>query len=99
MHDYNDDTCVKILRAILPAMKAGYNKILINELVVPEQGAHWFLSSLDIQLMLHLSAKERTPAQIIELIGKVVGGLRVEEIWTSPGTGMLNSFIECVIDT
>lgn len=98
IHDYDDETCLKILRAIIPAMKPGYSKLLINELVLPDKGAHWFTTALDIQLMLCLSARERTRVQFMELVEKVGGGLRVEKIWTPPGNGMLDSLIECTID-
>lgn len=98
MHDYDDDTCLKILRAILPAMKPGYSKILIQDLVLPDQGAHWFTTTMDLELMLTMCARERTRAQFIELIDKVGGGLRVEKIWTPTAVGMLDSLVECVID-
>lgn len=31
----------QILKSIVPAMKKGYSKILVNDFVVPDQGAHW----------------------------------------------------------
>lgn len=38
-HDYDDETCLKILRAIAPAIRAGHSKLLIDELVLPSQGS------------------------------------------------------------
>lgn len=96
-HDYDDETVLRILRAVVPAMKPGYSKLLISEIVLPNQGAHWYPATLDLVLMLGLSARERTRAQFMELIGKVGGGLRVEQIW-EPSIGGSGSVIECVVD-
>ena len=97
-HDYDDETLLKILRAIVPAMKPGYSKILINDLVLPDQGAHWFAASMDLIMMETMCARERTHAQFSELIEKVGGGLRVDKIWASSAVGMLDGLAECVIE-
>lgn len=39
MHGWPDDDCRKILRNIKVAMKPGYSKMLINEIVIPVEGA------------------------------------------------------------
>jgi hypothetical protein len=98
MHDYDDTRCLSILRAIVPAMKPGYSKLLINDLVLPDKGAHWFTATMDLELMLTMCARERTAAQFVELINQVGGGLRVEKIWAPTVVGMLDSLVECVID-
>jgi hypothetical protein len=41
IQDWNDEVNIQILKAIVPAMKKGYSKILVNDFVVPNQGAHW----------------------------------------------------------
>jgi hypothetical protein len=79
LHDYSDATCRQILQQIIPAMKAGTSKILINELVLPDQGAHWLTTSLDIALMTCLAARERTEREFRELFESV--GLVVQGIW------------------
>lgn len=86
------------MRAIVPAMKPGYSKLFINDVVLPEKDAHWFASTIDLEIMLTMCARERTESQFIELINQVGGGLRVEKIWTPTTVGMLDSVIECVID-
>ncbi|CAH0020866.1 unnamed protein product [Clonostachys rhizophaga] len=62
LHDWGDDDCIKILQQLKPAMKAGYSRLLINELVVPGQNAPWSVTSMD-QLVFVLGAmRERTEA-------------------------------------
>ena len=72
-------------------MKKGHSKVLINELVVPDQGASWSVTSMD-WLMLALGAvKERTEQDWRNLIDQA--GLKVTGIWTKEqGT---ESLIEC----
>jgi hypothetical protein len=48
LHDWPDENGKDILRNIIPAMEKGYSKILLKEMVVPDQGANWFQTSLDM---------------------------------------------------
>lgn len=82
LHDYSDDTCCKILQQIKPAMQPGRSKILINELVLPNQGAHWITTGLDWGLLTCLAARERTEKEFRDLIASV--GLVVQGIWKHP---------------
>ncbi len=62
LHDWGDDDCVKILEQLKPAIKAGYSKVLINEIIVPSRNAVWPITSMD-QLVFVLGAmRERTEA-------------------------------------
>lgn len=45
IQDWNDEVNTEILKAIVPAMKKGYSKVLVNDFVVPNQGAHWAQSN------------------------------------------------------
>jgi hypothetical protein len=63
-------------------MKAGTSKILINELVLPDQNAHWLTTSLDLALMTCLAARERTEREFRDLFESV--GLVVKGIWKHP---------------
>ena len=74
-------------------MERGYSKILINELVVPDQNASWSVTSMD-WLMLALGAvKERTEKDWRTMAESV--GLKITGIWTKEqGT---ESLIECEI--
>jgi hypothetical protein len=81
LHDYPDETCRKILQQIKPAMESR-SKILINEVILPEQGTHWLTTSLDLGVMACLAARERTEEQFIALFASV--GLEMTGIWKHP---------------
>lgn len=72
-------------------MTPGYSKILINENVIPDTGAHWQATSLDIIMMVDLAAKERTAQQWHQLVAPV--GLKISKIWSSLNS--VESLIEC----
>jgi len=91
LHDWDDASCLSILRNIVCVMKKDHSKILINELVVPDQGASWPITSMD-WLMLALGAvKERTEKDWRTMVEQV--GLKITGFWTKEqGT---ESLIEC----
>ncbi|KAI8957645.1 putative O-methyltransferase [Daldinia sp. FL1419] len=62
LHDWGDDDCVRILEQLRPAMKPGYSKLLVNEIIVPDRNPPWPVTSMD-QLVFVLGAMgERTEA-------------------------------------
>ncbi|KAI0098553.1 putative O-methyltransferase [Nemania sp. FL0031] len=68
LHNWSDDDCIRILQQLRPAMKPGYSRLLINEIVMPRQHPTWPATSMD-QLMLVLQAvQERTEAELTELL-------------------------------
>lgn len=81
LHDYSDETCRQILRQIKPAMTAK-SKILINELVLPDRGAHWLTTALDLGVMTCLASRERTEEEFRELFASV--GLEMVGVWKHP---------------
>ncbi|KAK5729954.1 hypothetical protein LTR17_011471 [Elasticomyces elasticus] len=90
IQDWEDETNQQILRALIPAMKRGYSKILINHFVMPVQGAHWMQTSLDWELMVSLGARHRTEAEMRKMIEGT--GLKVVEIFKHPQS--VDSLIE-----
>lgn len=90
LHDWNDEICQRILTQVVKAMKHGYSKLLIEENVVPDVGADWEMTSLDL-MMMTLGAAERTEKQWRELIEST--GLRVIKIWGANRHSQ--SLIEC----
>ncbi|PWY79169.1 o-methyltransferase [Aspergillus heteromorphus CBS 117.55] len=91
LHDWPDSDCLRILRNIVPAMKRGYSKILINENVIPSTNAYWETTSLDIIMMADFASTERTETQWRALIE--AAGLRVVKVWTVRRG--VESLIEC----
>jgi hypothetical protein len=97
LHDWGDEDCIKILHNLKPALKKGYSKVLINEIVVSEENASLAATSMD-QLMLVLGAmKERTEGQWREILGKA--GYKVLNIWKYPGVAesLIEAEAECEI--
>lgn len=59
-HDWPDEDCARIFGNVKGAMKRGYSRLLIYEIVLPARGATSLMTSLDLQMMNVLSALERT---------------------------------------
>ncbi|KAJ5089581.1 hypothetical protein N7532_008265 [Penicillium argentinense] len=91
LHDWTDENCVKILKNIVPAMKCGHSKKLINENFIPETNAYWETTSSDIIMMADFASTERTAGDWHALIGAV--GLKFSKIWTAQRG--VESLIEC----
>ena len=79
LHDWNDAICLTILEHIRAAMDPSYSKILINQWIVPRQGATSFMTHQDLNMMATFSAMERTEEQTQKLLEKA--GLRIAHIW------------------
>ena len=78
MHDWPDDKCRQILCNIMSAMSTD-SVILIDEMVLPNRGAHWRATQLDITMMTCLAVLERSEEQWYELLGSV--GLKIVKIY------------------
>ncbi|KAK5175023.1 uncharacterized protein LTR77_000159 [Saxophila tyrrhenica] len=92
LHDWPDAQSLAILSRIKEAMRPGYSKLLINENCIPDVGAHWESTALDMQMLSLVSARERTETQWRQLIEEKAG-LSVVKVW-SVGNGV-ESLIEC----
>ncbi|KAI9684553.1 MAG: hypothetical protein M1822_005641 [Bathelium mastoideum] len=82
MHDWPDEKCRDILRQIIPAMRPGYSKILLNEIVLPDRKCPADFAAADINMMSVLSGLERSRSHWIELVESV--GLEAVAVRTSP---------------
>lgn len=80
LHDFaSDNACRHILKNIIPAMKPGYSKLLIKDLLIPDRGAPWAFTAMDIGVMHSLAGQERTEAQWRGLFESA--GMRIEGVW------------------
>ncbi|ORY67787.1 S-adenosyl-L-methionine-dependent methyltransferase [Pseudomassariella vexata] len=79
-HDWPDADCLRIFGHVKAAMKKGYSKLLIYEVVLPAQGATNLMTTLDLQLMSTVSGLERTEEHWTTLLGqagfKIISVLR-----------------------
>ena len=67
-------------------MKLRYSKLLINEIVVPEQGAPWLPTSADVLILSCHVAQERREREWRALVHEA-GVLSVRMVWRNEGAG------------
>jgi hypothetical protein len=96
LHDWPDDTVRDILRQIIPAMHPGYSKLLLNEIVLPDQKCPADFAAADINMMSVLAGMERSRAQWIELVESV--GLKVIAVHTSPFMEDSEGVVEAMLE-
>jgi hypothetical protein len=78
--DWPNPQCIQILSQLKSALKPGYSRILLNEIVIPEMKAGWFETSVNLLMMQCYSAQERRERERMGLVNEVCG-LRVRRIW------------------
>jgi len=61
------------------AMTPGYSKLLIHDMIIPDQGASIFAAELDMTMMAFNGGLERTKVQWRALLNSV--GLQGVEFW------------------
>ncbi|UNI20306.1 hypothetical protein JDV02_006406 [Purpureocillium takamizusanense] len=93
LHDWPDEQCGVILSHLRDAMAPGYSRLIINDLVLPDRGASWRQTSLDMVMMALLVSQERTESQWRALLEGA--GLRMSGVWHKEG----ESVIEAVLAT
>ena len=85
LHDWNDELCLKLLRNVTAGMKTGYSTLVIEDFILPIQGASLLAVMWDMQMMALLSAMERTERQWRNLFEQA--GLEIEGFYQPPGDG------------
>jgi hypothetical protein len=105
LHDWPDLVSVKILQNIVPAMTTFEDnkgsRLLIMDSVMPEMGevpltVMQLNTSMDLQMMVALSAKERTKADWEALLRTADQRLRIVSV--RQPTGSADAVIEVVLD-
>ncbi|KAI1208247.1 S-adenosyl-L-methionine-dependent methyltransferase [Annulohypoxylon truncatum] len=74
LHNWPDDKCIEILQNIKAGMTEE-SKILIDDMVLPERGAHWRATQFDFIMYSYFGAMERSRAQWEVLLDKA--GLQI----------------------
>lgn len=83
LHDWNDDDCVRILRRVREAIAPG-GRVVVAELPLPEEGnAEPVGVMLDLNMLLMLGGRERTPTEYRALFERA--GLRLERVVPTAG--------------
>ena len=70
------------MNILKPAMTKGYSKLLINEMIVADTGAHGLATAEDIILMVCMGSGERRVSQWRNLLASA--GFRIMKIHTNP---------------
>lgn len=83
LHDWGDEEGVRILENLVPALKSGYSRVLLNEIVVHEERPTLAATSMDMMMLAHLAVRERTEADWTALLQRA--GLRVVQVYSHPG--------------
>ncbi|KAI9661830.1 MAG: hypothetical protein M1821_009069 [Bathelium mastoideum] len=79
LHDYPDDKVLTLLKNTIAAM-GSESVILVDEMVIPNKGAHPRALELDITMLTSLASMERTEKQWHALLA--AAGLRIRESGT-----------------
>ncbi|RAH44626.1 putative O-methyltransferase [Aspergillus brunneoviolaceus CBS 621.78] len=82
LYDWPDDKAKQILTHTRNAMRKGYSKLLIYDIVLPSTKASIIQATMDVQMMTLLSASERTEADWRRLLTDT--GLQICRFWPDP---------------
>ncbi|KAF2275382.1 S-adenosyl-L-methionine-dependent methyltransferase [Westerdykella ornata] len=97
LHNYADAGCIKILRAIVPALErcAPGTPLLINDVVLPESGTvtryeEHHLRQVDFCMMVALGAKQRSEKEFLNLLKSADDRFEVRRVCRNPlGVGLV----------
>ncbi|KAL2147438.1 hypothetical protein VTI28DRAFT_9337 [Corynascus sepedonium] len=78
LHNWDDTRAALILAALVPALIRGWSRVLIDEIVVPDQGADVWVAGQDLNMLVALGAGERTESEWEALLDRA--GLRIVEV-------------------
>lgn len=82
-HGFGDEDAVKIMANLVPALAKGYSRVLLNEIVVSEEKPVESMTNMDLIMLAHMGAKERTEAGWRSILTRA--GLKVVNIYSYPG--------------
>lgn len=89
LHNWDDEQAAQILGNIVPAMAAD-SMVLIDEVVVPDTGAHVWPAGLDLQMYTLFGAAERTASQWDSLLKRAgLGPVAVKTYAPVMGTSII----------
>ena len=89
IHDWADASSIAIFKAIRKAARPGAKLLLIEQMVPEDPGPHW-AKLLDIHMMAHFAARQRTRQEYAELLRS--GGFNLDrEIETGGGISILEA--------
>ncbi|KAF4973276.1 hypothetical protein FZEAL_9375 [Fusarium zealandicum] len=94
LHDWSAKDGVKILKSLKPALKPGYSKVLLNEIVLSEENPSVPATSMDMMMLGHFGeSRERTEEDFKAIAAEA--GLEVVNIFSNPASP--ESVIELIL--
>ena len=78
------------MKNLATALKKGYSRVLLNEIVIKEEKPALAATSMDMMMLAHLGVRERTENDWIILLEQA--GLKIVKIYTY--AGVAESLIE-----
>lgn len=82
LHDWPYEASKRLLENTRDAMKKGYSKLFIYDIVLPPTGASISQATMDVNMMQLLSASERTQAEWEKLLDD--SGFDIIKFWPDP---------------
>jgi len=93
LHDWNNSDALEIIRNIASAMKPGYSKLLVNDIMLPPCRPSRLATAVDMQVMIMVAGRERTEDMFRGLLE--MAGLKVVQVWRHPSS--VTSIIESIV--
>eukprot|EP00128_Syssomonas_multiformis_P006454 Colp12_sorted_trinity150504_noHs@7832 len=90
IHDHNEENCKRILKSCYDAMRAD-SKLLLVEMVIPDDNEYFYGKLLDLQMMVIYSGRERTAEEYRQLLS--ANGFSLSKIYPS---GTTLSIVEAI---
>ncbi|KAJ1329744.1 demethylsterigmatocystin 6-O-methyltransferase [Microdochium nivale] len=84
LHDWDDEHGSQILKNLKPALKPGYSRVLLNEIVLSEENPTLAATSMDMMMLAHMNVRERTEVHWKKIIEGA--GLKIIKIYHFPGS-------------
>ena len=81
LHDWNDATCLTILTNVRKVMAPG-GKIVVIEMVIPEDGSASPVTLLDLNMLVLLPGRERTATELTTLLRGA--GFATSQVFQTP---------------
>ena len=93
LHDWNDEQCLKILKATRSAMDPSYSRLLIGEFVLPDVSPGPTETAVDLIMMTTCDGMERAEGEWHELLGQA--GFKIDKMWRAQvgTTGIIEASI------
>ncbi|KAJ5681585.1 uncharacterized protein N7477_001525, partial [Penicillium maclennaniae] len=82
LHDWPDEKAKKLLENTRAAMVKGYSKLFVYDIVLSPTGASISQTTMDVNMMLVLSASERTQEMWTSLLNNA--GFKIVNFWPDP---------------